>query len=89
MPSITHAQQKSMSVIGYLHFATADYAPGAKEFLQGLQEKGYVEGKNVALEWVEWTVVRHAHARDNRDSVVPRLLAHATALAGRSRSAFA
>jgi putative tryptophan/tyrosine transport system substrate-binding protein len=49
------AQQKAMSVIGYLHFATPDYAPGAKEFLQGLQEKGYVEGKNVSLEfrWAE------------------------------------
>ena len=54
-PSIAHAQQMRKSVIGYLHFANAGYAPGAKEFLQGLQEKGFVEGKNVALEfrWAE------------------------------------
>jgi putative tryptophan/tyrosine transport system substrate-binding protein len=54
-PRAAHAQPKPMSVIGYLHFATADYAPGAKEFLEGLQEKGYVDGKNVALEfrWAE------------------------------------
>jgi putative tryptophan/tyrosine transport system substrate-binding protein len=49
------AQQKPISVIGYLHFATAGYSPGAKEFLQGLQEKGFIEGKNVTLEfrWAE------------------------------------
>ena len=54
-PSIAHAQQMRKSVIGYLDFANAGYAPGAKEFLQGLQEKGFVEGKNVALEfrWAE------------------------------------
>jgi len=44
-----------MPVIGYLHFAKPEYTPNAAEFLQGLGERGFVEGKNVALEyrWAE------------------------------------
>ena len=54
-PLTARAQQKSMPVIGYLHFASPDYLPGPGEFLKGLQEKGYVEGRNLALEfrWAE------------------------------------
>src|SRR5262249_1297749 len=49
---VAAAQQKTMPVIGYLHFAS----PGSKsQFLdalrQGLSESGYVEGQNVALEY--------------------------------------
>ncbi|HEX4409886.1 MAG TPA: ABC transporter substrate-binding protein [Xanthobacteraceae bacterium] len=55
LPLAAQAQHKPMAVIGYLHFANADYVPGAKEFLQGLQEKGYADGKDVVLEfrWAE------------------------------------
>ena len=44
-----------MPVIGYLHFAKPEYTPNAAEFLQGLGERGFVEGRNVALEyrWAE------------------------------------
>jgi putative ABC transport system substrate-binding protein len=47
--------QQRMLVIGYLHFASPDYEPGANEFLKGLAEKGYVDGKNIAIEyrWAE------------------------------------
>ena len=47
--------QKARPVIGYLHFAAPTYTPAATAFLQGLQEAGYVEGQNVALEyrWAE------------------------------------
>jgi ABC-type uncharacterized transport system substrate-binding protein len=55
-PRVLRAQQKSMQVIGYLHFAS----PGSQSaflaaFRQGLSETGYVEGQNVAIEyrWAE------------------------------------
>jgi len=55
VPFDLRAQQKSAVVIGYLHFATPDYVPGASEFLQGIREKGYVEGDNLQVEyrWAE------------------------------------
>jgi len=55
LPLPVRAQPSAMPVIGYLHFAKPEYTPNAAEFLQGLGERGFVEGKNVALEyrWAE------------------------------------
>ena len=55
LPLPVRAQASGMPVIGYLHFAKPEYTPNAAEFLQGLGERGFVEGKNVALEyrWAE------------------------------------
>jgi len=55
MPFPVGAQQKTVPVIGYLHFATPDYLPGASAFLQGLREKGYIVGENLQMEyrWAE------------------------------------
>jgi putative tryptophan/tyrosine transport system substrate-binding protein len=55
VPFDLRAQQKSAVVIGYLHFASPDYVPGTSEFLQGIREKGYVEGDNLQVEyrWAE------------------------------------
>ena len=50
------AQQKAMPVIGYLSGgAPGPYAPNAAAFRQGLNQTGYVEGQNVAIEyrWAE------------------------------------
>ena len=54
-PLAARAQQKATPHIGYLHFAEPGYTPTAAVFLQGLGETGYVEGKNVAIEyrWAE------------------------------------
>src|SRR5689334_24354264 len=55
MPFQVGAQQKTAPVIGYLHFATPDYLPGASAFLQGLREKGFIDRENLQMEyrWAE------------------------------------
>jgi putative tryptophan/tyrosine transport system substrate-binding protein len=51
-----HAQQPAMPVVGFLHSASAQgYANQLRVFLEELAKAGYVEGRNVAIEyrWAE------------------------------------
>src|ERR1700676_2844418 len=52
-PLAARAPQPSMPVIGYLGAQSADddYKNLTVPFLQGLKEAGYVEGRNVAVEY--------------------------------------
>lgn len=51
-PISSHAQQPSMRVVGYLSsLTTAASVPVAAAFLQGLNESGFTEGSNVAIEY--------------------------------------
>jgi putative tryptophan/tyrosine transport system substrate-binding protein len=54
-PLAAYGQKKAMPVVGYLHFAEPNYVPTAADFLQGLNEAGFVAGENVAVEyrWAE------------------------------------
>jgi putative ABC transport system substrate-binding protein len=51
-PLMAHAQRPSMPVVGFLNFASArNYEPQLVAFLKGLGETGYVEGRNVIIEY--------------------------------------
>src|SRR3982751_1003686 len=56
LPVVTHAQKSAIPVIGFLGSASpATWAPYLAGFHRGLDETGYVEGNNVAIEfrWAE------------------------------------
>ena len=56
------AQPPKIPRIGYLTAASlSDIAPRAEAFRQGLRELGYIEGKNIVIEWRE--------AKGNRDKL--------------------
>ena len=60
-PIAARAQQPSIPVIGFLNSTSLDgYRPMLNAFRQGLQLSGYVEGRNVAIEY------RWAEGRNDR-----------------------
>ena len=51
-PHGARAQQPKMPVVGFLNGGSPDgYAPYVTGFLHGLDETGYVEGKNVTVDY--------------------------------------
>ena len=52
-PMVAQAQQPAMPVIGFLTLQSADDSENfTVPFLQGLKESGYVNGQNVAIEYL-------------------------------------
>src|SRR4051812_34035102 len=51
-PLASRAQQKTMPVIGYLGSGSAESeAPFREPFLKGLEQSGFLAGRNVAIEY--------------------------------------
>jgi putative ABC transport system substrate-binding protein len=60
-PFLARAQQSTMPVVGFVNLASAKaYAPQLSAFLKGLSETGYVDGRNVAIDyhWAEGRIDR-------------------------------
>jgi len=56
LPLAARAQQKAIPVVGFINSASPKpYAPNVEGFLQGLKDAGYIEGRNVSIEyrWAE------------------------------------
>ena len=63
-PLAAHAQQPAMPVVGFLGSTSPDlYADRLRLFRQGLNETGYVEGRNVAFEF-RWADGRYDRLPD-------------------------
>ena len=50
-PSLAHAQQKAMPVVGWLGYFSPPANPGELWVHQGLRELGFVEGQNIISEY--------------------------------------
>jgi putative ABC transport system substrate-binding protein len=81
-PIAVRAQQRAMPVIGFLNSASPEpLAPLVTAFRQGLAKEGYVEGRNVALEY-RWAEGRYERLPGMAAELVGRNVALIAATGG-------
>src|SRR5262249_61705701 len=86
-PTAVHAQQSAMPVIGFLDPTSPDkYAPFVEAFRKGLGEAGFVEGRNVAIEF-RWAEGRHELLPKMAGDLVRHKVAVIVATGGKSTHA--
>jgi putative tryptophan/tyrosine transport system substrate-binding protein len=81
-PLAARAQQAAMPVIGFLHVATPQsYAPSIAALRRGLGEMGFVEGRNLAIEF-RWAQDQYERLPELAADLVRRQVAVIIAVSG-------
>src|SRR5215475_17464 len=70
LPPVARAQQPAMPVVGFLSAEVAADSITARAFRQGLSEAGFVEGRNVVIEF------RYSASQNDRLPAMAADLAH-------------
>ena len=74
-PVVARAQNKAVPVVGFLHSGTAEpFAKRVAAFRQGLSDGGFVEGKNVEIEY-RWADGNYARLPEMAQDLVRRNVA--------------
>src|SRR5215467_14339831 len=81
-PLAARAQQPTVPVIGFLHAAAPQsYAPSVAAFRRGLGEMGFVEGRNLAMEF-RWAQDQYERLPELAADLVRRQVAVIIAISG-------